>query len=193
MIKITNRSNSRGASCGLPFSPKPLLGPGVAVEPVKGTPSQTESSMLQRVTQCRSVVNVFLGRAVNSSQASSKGFSTRPEIFRRHRPKSILGVGPSVSTGNFSLRNRPGGIRPANPYPSPFSDSLSEASSRASPGRSRPSLPLLSLLPLKLLFRCPAVNLISILPGLPLPWLCLASNRFPRQSFPQGKKICPFH
>ena len=178
---------------GSPLSPEPLLAPGVAVESAKGTPSQTESSMLQRVTQCRSVVNVFLGRAVNSSQVSSKGFSTRPEIFRRHCPKSILGVGPSVRTGNFSLRNWPGGIRPAIPLSlSLFGFAWRSLSTRVSGSISAifpPSFSPTLETSISLSRREP--NLHST--GSPLPWLCLASNRFPRQSFPQVKKICPFH
>ena len=59
-----------------------------------GTPSQTVSSFDQRVTQWMSVSTVLRGSALNSSQVSLNGLSTRPKTLKSHVRRSVFGTEP---------------------------------------------------------------------------------------------------
>src|ERR1700694_1219824 len=80
-----------------------------------GTPSHDVSNLVQRVTQCMSVLTVLVGSATNCCQVSSAGCSTSPEIRKRQVAGLNCGTFPTCSTGKSRDVYWPGGNRCAKP------------------------------------------------------------------------------
>src|SRR5579872_4876203 len=79
----------------------------------KGTPSQTVSNLVQRVTQWMSVFTTRVGSSVNCCHESSSGASTSPKMRSRHFAGSNAGTPPTCSTGKSRTMYWPGGRRSA--------------------------------------------------------------------------------
>src|SRR3954468_24209897 len=75
------------------------------------TPSQAVLSFDHEVTQWMSRVILVRGRALNSDQFHALTGRDPTFSVKLQSAGSIRGVGPAVSTGKFSTRCCPGGIR----------------------------------------------------------------------------------
>src|SRR6202007_272245 len=73
------------------------------------TPSQDVPSFDHRVTQCRSTVNVSLGKSRNDFQFHLRRTFVPASITNSHLSRGTCGVGPADKTGKSVVRYCPGG------------------------------------------------------------------------------------